>query len=134
VNDRQPADVPQSPWHWVTAAAGFVLLVATVAFLVYDGFVRRRTPHPVLSVAVDTVVATPGGHVVRVRVRNDGGIAVSNVRVQGALHGAARSATEEAETSVDYVPPASARDAGLVFEGDPRLGRLDVRVTAFDIP
>ena len=130
---RQPAHVPHSPWHWATAAAGLVLLVATVAFLTYDGFVRRRTPHPVLSVAVDTVATTPGGHVVRVRVRNDGGVAVSNVHVQGELHGAG-GAAEKAETAVDYVPPASARDAGLVFVGDPRAGRLDLRVIACDLP
>ena len=125
-------DVPTSPWHWATAIAGLLLLVATIAFLAYDGVVRRRTPHPVLTVAVDTVAATGGGHVVLVRVRNDGGVAAANVRVDGTLTGA--GAEERAETTVDYVPPGSARDAGLVFTADPRAGRLDVRVAAFDVP
>ena len=63
------------------------------------GFVMDRF-RLALFVAVDTVATTPGGHVVRVRVRNDGGVAVSNVHVQGELHGAG-GAAEKAETAVD---------------------------------
>ena len=130
--DGQPA-AAHDFWHWATAAAGLVLLVATIAFLVHDGIVRRRTPVPVLTVAVDTIAATAGGSVVRVRVRNDGGVAAANVRVRGELHGAGGD-PERSETSVDYVPPSSEREAGLVFAADARAGRLDVRATAFDIP
>jgi len=132
VSGRGGARTP-SPWHLATAAIGLVLLLATIAFLVRDGVVRRRTPYPALGVSVDTVVATAGGTVVRVRVRNDGGVAAANVRVEGVLHGA-RGVEERAETAVDFVPPGAPREAGLVFAADPRAGRLDVRATAFDIP
>lgn len=120
-------------WHWATAALGLALLVATIAFLVRDGVVRRRTPYPVLVVSVDTVTATAGGHVVRVRVRNDGGVSVASVRVRGEIRGAG-GAAEVRETTLDYVPPMSAREAGLVFERDPRAGGLVLRATGFDIP
>ena len=128
-----PPRAAHGVWHWVTAALGLLLLVATIAFLVHDGMVRRRTPHPVLTVSVDTVAATAGGHVVRVRVRNDGGVAASNVGVRGEIRGA-DGVIEMRETSLDYVPPMSAREAGLVFERDPRAAGLAVGVTSFDLP
>lgn len=124
---------PPGPWHWTAAALGLLLVVATVAFLVRDGVVRRRAPHPVLEVTVDTVAAAPGGHVVRVRVRNRGGGTAASVRVVGELRDA-QGVVEEAETSVDYVPPTSVRDAGLMFARDPRGLRLVVRPTGYDVP
>ena len=125
--------MPGSVWHWATAALGLALLLATIAFLLHDGLARRRTPYPVLAASVDTVARTAGGHVVRLRVRNDGGVAAANVRVRATLRGGGGVA-EEAETTLDYVPPMSTRDAGVVLAGDPLGGRLDVRVTGFDIP
>lgn len=136
MNDERRGTRPPArhePWHWATAALGLALLVATVGFLVWDGVARQRTPHPVLGATVDTVLATAGGHVVRIRVRNDGGVAAANVVVRGSLLGAA-GVLEERETSLDYVPPMSVREAGLVFARDPRGRRLDVRPTGFDLP
>lgn len=134
MSDRQGgASESGGPWHWATAVAGLVLVLATIALLVRDGTERRRTPYPALSVTVDTVAPTAGGHVVRLRVRNDGGVAAANVTVRGELHDAA-DVVEEAETSLDYVPPKSERAAGLVFAGDPRALRLVVRATGFDLP
>lgn len=131
--DRSAPRVPARAWHRVTAGAGLLVLVATIAYLLYDGVARRRTPHPVLAVSADSAIATAGGYVVLVRVRNDGGRAAGTVRVVAELldH---TSVVERRETSLDYVPPMSEREAGLIFARDPRGLRLVVRPDGFDVP
>ena len=125
---RQP-----SAWHWATAGLGLLLVLGAFGYLIYDAARRERVPYPIVVVTTDTVIATDAGHVVRVRARNDGGVAAAAVQVRGELHGA-DGVTEAHDATIGYVPPRSTREAALVFAADPRGARLVVRAVGFDIP
>jgi uncharacterized protein (TIGR02588 family) len=136
-DDADRAPLPRggetSPWHWAAVVLGALIVLATMGFLVWDGMQRREHPLPQITLAVDTVVAVPGGFAVHVRARNDGGHTATEVRVRGEL--ALREAPlERAETSIDYLPPGSIRRGGLVFSRDPRVGRLELRVVGYSLP
>ncbi|HEU4628167.1 MAG TPA: hypothetical protein VFS08_00385 [Gemmatimonadaceae bacterium] len=135
---RAGQDEPQhggatSPWHWAAVVLGAMVVLATVAILVWDGLHRREHPTPRISLAVDTVVTVPGGFAVRVRARNDGGRTATDVQLRGELRHPGL-APEQAETSIDYLPPGSVRREGLVFTRDPRRGRLELRVVGYSLP
>ena len=132
---RGGGDAPTaSPWHWVTAGVGLVIVLAAFAYLVRDGFARRDVPHPVITAAADTAVATAGGWLVPLRVRNDGGVAVADLHVRAELRAADGTVVEEREATLDYVPPGSTRRGGVVFAQDPAAGRVEVRPLGFEIP
>ena len=82
--------------------------------------------------AVDTIIAVPGGFAVHVRARNAGGATASAVIVRGELR--APSGVESAESTLDYLPPFSTRIAGLIFRSDPRSGPLTVTVAGYALP
>lgn len=132
-----PTQPPQggetSPWHWAAVALGTLIVLATMGFLVWDGVQRREHPLPFITLAVDTVVAVPGGFAVHVRAHNAGGRTAADVRLRGELT-VGEAPPEGAETGIDYLPPGSDRRGGLVFSRDPGLGRLELRVVGYSLP
>lgn len=132
------ADAPQrggqpTVAQWLAVVLGALIVLATMGFLVWDGVQRRQHPLPSISLAIDTVVAVPGGFAVHVRAHNAGGRTATDVQLRGELR--LDSATpEQAETSIDYLPPGAVRREGLIFSRDPRLGALELRVVGYSLP
>lgn len=122
-----------SPWHWAVVVLGALIVLATISFLVWDGVQRREHRMPSISLAVDTVVAVPGGFAVHVRACNGGGRTATDVQLRGELR-IDGAAPEQAETSIDYLPPGAVRREGLVFGSDPRRGQLVLRVVGYSLP
>ena len=85
------------------------------------------------SVAVSGIERVEDQFVVHVRVRKTGGETASGVTVAGALK-AGGNTTEQATTTVSYVPPTSFREAALVFTRDPRDAKLTVRAAGYELP
>lgn len=109
------------------------MVVAVVAFMVYEAATLSPHPTPRLAIRIDTVVAYASGYIVELRAINSGDATASGVLVQGELR-ADTGVVERSEVTVDFVPARSWRRAGLVFAQDPRAHRMDVRPVGFDRP
>lgn len=121
-----------SPWEWVAAGVGALLVGAVVAFLAYEAATFEGTP-PDIRVTVDSVSRSSGGYLVHLRAHNRGGTTAASVGIEAELRTAA-GAAETRGVDIDYIPAASVRHAAVLFGEDPRAGALGVRATGFDLP
>ena len=121
-----------SPWEWVAAAVGTLLVLGTIGFMLHAALTRSGSP-PAVAVAVDSVVVQESGYLVRIRAENSGGETVASLLVEGELRGDTGT-VEKSEATIDYVPAGGKRFAGLFFEEDPRSYALTVRPKGYDRP
>src|SRR5687767_298455 len=122
-----------SIWEHAAGALGATIVVATLAFMVYEALTTPTDAVPQLAVQVDTVVSYPYGHVVEFRAMNVGNATAADVQIEGELR-ADTGVVERSEATIGFVPAQSWRRGGLVFKGDPAVHRLQVRVVGFDRP
>ena len=121
------------PWpEKLTALAGFVIFVATIALLAYDGLTRNGDI-PVISVRVEAIVEQPTGYLVRIVAQNTGGATGAEVQIVGELT-QGRQVIEESSATFSFVPDRAERRGGLLFRNDPRLHALSVRATGYENP
>lgn len=118
--------------EWMVAALGVVLVGGAIAFLVYHSSTRGQTPPDIRAVA-ERVLELDHGYVVQFRVLNDGGSAAAEVTIEGELVGP-EGTIERGEAVLDYLPPRSDREGGLLFTRDPRGGELRLRATGYARP
>lgn len=121
-----------SPVEWVVAGGSTLLVLATVAFLLYDALGPAETP-PRISVEVDSVVVVGGSYLVEFSARNRGQATAAGLVVEGAIHGDT-GVVERSQVTVDYVPAQGARKGGLFFTRDPRGRRLEIRPLGYGRP
>ena len=121
-----------SPFEWVVAALGLLLVLATVGFVVLDA-IRTDAGPPRLTVRADSVVSLgDAGWLVPFTARNDAHVTAAGVTIVGELHDAA--GVETSRTELDYVPGRSERQGGLLFRRDPRQGVVRVRAEGYQDP
>lgn len=121
-----------SPLEWVVAGVSTLLVLATVAFLLYDALGSPDLP-PRITVEVDSVVAVGGSYLVEFRAHNAGQETAAGLVVEGAIHGDT-GVVERSRVTVDYVPAQGTRKGGLFFTRDPRGGRLEIRPLGYGRP
>lgn len=122
---RQPPHASAtSRWEWAVAGLGLAIVLGIVGYLGY-GALTSPPSVPSISIALVAVETTPGGHVVRFSAHNSGASTASSLRIVGELrHGEA--VIEASEAILDYLPPASVRRGGLIFQNDP--SRYELRL------
>jgi uncharacterized protein (TIGR02588 family) len=118
--------------EWIVGALGAVLVGGAIAFLVYHALTRDRTP-PDVRVVAQRVLDLQNGYLVQFRAFNQGGSAAAQLTIEGELAGPDGS-TEVSEAVLDYLPPRSDREGGLVFSRDPRAGQLSLRAKGYARP
>jgi uncharacterized protein (TIGR02588 family) len=118
--------------EWMVAGLGVVLVGGAIAFLVYHSSTRGQTLPDIRAVA-ERVLELDHGYVVQFRVLNDGGSAAAEVTIEGELVGP-EGTIERGEAVLDYLPPRSDREGGLLFTRDPRGGELRLRATGYARP
>lgn len=121
-----------SPWEWVAAGVGALLVGTVVSFLAYEAATFEGTP-PDIQVTVDSVSRSSGGYLVHLKAYNRGGTTAASVGIEAELRTPA-GAPATRSVDIDYIPARSVRHAALVFGEDPRAGELEVRATGFDLP
>ncbi len=121
-----------SPWEWVVAAIGAVLVVAAIGYLIYFAQVTPEGP-ALIALEQGPVERNGDGYVVIVNVTNQGATTAAAVTVEGRLSRGG-AAIETATATLDYVPRFSHRRAGLYFETDPRTADLDLRALGYTEP
>lgn len=121
------------PWpEKLTALAGFLIFVATIGILAYEGLTRNGNI-PAISVHVESIVDQPTGYVARIVARNTGGATGAEVQIVGELM-QGNQVVEESTATFSFVPDGAERRGGLFFKNDPRLHTLNVRATGYEDP
>jgi uncharacterized protein (TIGR02588 family) len=120
-----------SPLEWTVSALASAIVAAAIVTLLVQHH-RQRTP-PGLTIRIEHI--DPAGRYVRVgfAIHNAGGSTAAAVIVQGELETEAHT-KEVREVTFDFVPDGSERRGALLFESDPRRGRLSVRPLAYREP
>lgn len=128
----KPAAPPASPWEWVVAAIGAVLVLGALGYLVYFAETTPRSL-PLITLEQGSVTPSGDGYLVAVTVTNEGSTTAGTVAIEGTLRRGG-VAVGTATTTLDYVPRFSARQVGLIFSSDPRDGTLELRALGYAEP
>ena len=118
--------------EWLVAGLGVLLVGGAIAFLVYHSVTRDRSP-PDIRVVTERVLDLDNGYLVQFRAFNEGRSAAAEVTIEAQLTGP-DGTTEVGEAVLDYLPPRSDREGGLLFTGDPRAGELRLRAKGYVKP
>ena len=114
--------------EWISAAIGLACALVAIGFVGWDALLGEGSP-PAIEVRLAAVTPTPHGFVAEVEAINHGGSPAAQVAIEGVLSG--QGETETAQATLDYIPEQSRANGGLVFEHDPRAGRLVLRAKGF---
>ena len=118
--------------EWIVGGLGTLLVGSAIAVLLYHALVRDRSP-PDIRVTAGQVLDLQGGYLVRFRASNEGNSAAAQVTIEGELAGP-DGAIEVSDVVLDYLPPRSDRQGGLLFSENPRNGELRLRATGYAKP
>lgn len=127
---KNEADTPFI--EWLIGGIGLMLLLACLAFLVYEGVTNGEKPGPITASVVD-VIDTGERHVVMFKIENGGSQTLSNLHVAARLLDGERE-VESARTTIDYLPGGSSQQGGFYFEHDPRTLRVEIRAEGYQKP
>lgn len=121
----------ESVWEWIVAALGALLVVGTLAFLLYDSVIGTSPPN--ITVQVTGVQSSGDRYLVQFEAINFGGEGASNVTIQGTLRGAEEQ-PETANTTISYIAAGSKRAGGLYFSRDPNAFDLELVASGYEKP
>lgn len=134
-HDRhQPAKgAPEIPLlEWVIGAIGLVIVAAAVGVLLYEAVAGDKSP-PDMKLTVQSISQRQSGFLVKIRAENIGGEPAARVEIAAELMEKGR-VVESSGTQFDHLPPHSAREAGLFFQRDPRLGEVRLQTRSYEDP
>ena len=118
--------------EWLMGIFGLVLLGSGVIFLVYQGLTQPEAPGAVV-VTVTDVHDVGSAHVVRFKVRNQGGETLSNLHITASLTDADVQ-IESAQALVDHLPGRSEQEGGVYLRHDPRRYTLRIDPAGYTKP
>jgi uncharacterized protein (TIGR02588 family) len=118
--------------EWIAGALGLAAVTAMILFMLYHAVTGSDSP-PDLEVKVASVAENRSGYLVSLTIRNQGGATAEGVIVEGELRDADQL-LERSQTTVDYTPPHSEKQAGLFFTRDPRQFNLQIRALGYEKP
>jgi uncharacterized protein (TIGR02588 family) len=134
-NPKKPKDEQvegTSPWEWVVAAVGGLLVTAAILYMVYYGLSHPPTP-PEVTLRQTGVVETASGYLVRFEAHNVGNSTAAGLVIAGALTSGGVD-VEESETTLDYLPGLSKRQGGLFFEKNPAVHEVKLQPRGYVEP
>lgn len=118
--------------EWLVAAIGFIVVIGTLGFLLFDAVTEQDTP-PQIIVEAKEIVPTQNGFLVKLEIENKGDNHASEVEVEGKL----MQGEQEKETSsvaIGYAPSHSKRQGGMFFTENPKDFELKLRVLGYAKP
>ncbi|MBJ6127097.1 TIGR02588 family protein [Microvirga splendida] len=121
-----------SKWEWVAAACGLLLVLGTLGYIVYYALTTEAKIPDITAEAIRTE-PTRGGHVVQFRARNHSSTTAAGLQITGELRQGS-SVVERSEITLDYLPPFSEREGGLIFQEDPARYELRIAPKAYREP
>jgi uncharacterized protein (TIGR02588 family) len=130
-NQQSQRERPSS-LEWTVAAFGLLVVLYTLGFLTYEA-VAGDTSSPDPLIRVTSVHKVQGGYLAQVEVSNRGGDTAAGLLIEGTLKRGGQD-VETSETTLDYLPGQSLREAGLFFGEDPRRYQLELRALGYQEP
>ena len=123
----------QKNWlEWIVFAVGLVLVVFTLAYLIYAG-VTMGDEAPSLEVRLGTPEQQPHNFIVPITVINHGDETAAGVQIEVVMEsGGEEKARSELE--IPFVPRRSKREGWVTFDQDPRTSQLKARVLGYEKP
>ena len=119
--------------EWVVFGVGLLLVLSTLAYLVYDGATSGAGP-PDIEVRLGEPRAGGPGFLVPVTVANRGGQTAEGVTVEVVLEDAGSPEPERGEFTLAFLPRRGTREGWVAFRSDPRAGRLTARALGYEKP
>ncbi|MCD7111133.1 TIGR02588 family protein [Rhizobium sp. DKSPLA3] len=119
--------------EWTTGLLSTALVVTMTGMIVYHG-VTAEDAAPDLSVTVTAQRQTMQGFALSFVVSNAGKKTAAGVPVTGRLLDGEGQAVETREVTIDYVPAQSQVEGTLLFSGNPRGYRVDLRASGYSDP
>ena len=127
------AKVEKNWLEWVVFGVGLLLVVSTLAYLVYDGATAGGAP-PDIEVRLGEPRRGGPGFLVPVTVVNRGGETAGGVTVEVVLEAAGSPEPERGEFTLAFLPRGGTREGWVAFRTDPRAGRLTARAHGYEQP
>jgi uncharacterized protein (TIGR02588 family) len=118
--------------EWIAAGFGLLLVTVTISFMLYQAFGGEAHP-PSIDLKVESIQQVVNGHVVVFKAVNVGQTTAAEVTIEGTLHDRGAS-VETTQTTFQYLPPRSERQAGLFFVRDPQKFKLEIRPKGYRAP
>ena len=128
----QPSGGAIPIWEWIVGGIGFLMVAAVIGFLAHQALEGDPTA-PDIRLSVTAVRATTDGYLVNVAVTNHGSSTAQGVILEGVLRSGAEP-VEQSQTTIEYLPPRSEKQAGLFFTRDPRQFKFEVRPLGYEEP
>jgi uncharacterized protein (TIGR02588 family) len=125
--------VEKNRLEWLVFGVGLLLVVSTLAYLVYDGLTAADTP-PDIEVRLGEPRPGGAGFLVPVTVVNRGGQTAGGVTVEVTLESGGSAEPERGEFTLAFLPRGGTREGWVAFRSDPRAGRLTARAAGYEKP
>ncbi len=130
---RSGVKVEKNWLEWTVFGVGLVLVVSTLAYLVYDGATAADTP-PDVEARLGEPRPGGAGFLVPVTVSNRGGRTAEGVTVEVVLEAPGAAQPERGEFTLAFLPRGGTREGWVAFRTDPRAGRLNARAIGYQEP
>ena len=119
--------------EWLAAVIGFVLVAATIGYLIYSASTQGDAP-PNLAIENYTISKVGNDFLVQFTLSNSGDNNAAEITVEGKI----TEGEKESETSavtIDYAPAHSTREGGLLFKNEPKKGEnFEIRAVGYKKP
>jgi uncharacterized protein (TIGR02588 family) len=93
----------------------------------------RQSQPPVLSVVAGKKIRqSKGQFYVPFTLTNEGGETAESVRVNAELE--IDNTVEEGEQEIDFLSSKEVQEGAFIFKGDPKKGKLSLRVSSYKLP
>lgn len=130
---KEQEKIDEAPlWMWGIGLLGFVLVVGSIVFMLYEAATGDNSP-PDVIVRMELIEPTETGFLVMFRAVNEGGSTAAGLTIEGELRNGMES-VETSSTTIEYLPSHSEREGGLFFTLDPRQYELQLRATGYEEP
>ncbi|WP_342643996.1 hypothetical protein [Rhodoligotrophos ferricapiens] len=118
--------------EWLFAAIGGLIVLGMAGYLAYFGLTAPETP-PKLILEPVSVQQTADGYLLQGKVRNEGEMPATQVKVTGELMDG-ENPIERSSIEIDSVPQHSERRFGLQFSTDPSQHSPRLRIEGYVEP
>lgn len=117
--------------EWVISCVGFVLVIASLVFLLHKAIFVERKP-PDMQARLLSSRKSSQGYVATIELKNTGGQTAAELMIVARLAG--EQVDSERQAIVDYLPPKSTRQVNMFFAEQPTPANLRVEFISFNVP
>ncbi|MFA5565468.1 MAG: TIGR02588 family protein [Acidimicrobiia bacterium] len=121
----------RSAAEWTTFAGACLILLVVIGMLIAQMGDQHSPAEPV-AVLTGEIRQVGASHHVEVEVTNVGSSTAAEVTVEAKLELAGEVSV--GEQVVDFLAPGDKEHLVFVFDNDPSVGRLSVRVSGYAVP